>query len=86
MVEKKCAETTELLRNIRNMDVDTRFGGLKPLNPKKMYKHSKASNNSWHRFGMFSQSSLLSLCWAPKSCYQLENMAHNTRIGIFIIS
>ncbi len=30
MVEKKCAETSELLRNIRNMDVDTRFGGLKP--------------------------------------------------------
>jgi hypothetical protein len=30
MVEKKCAETAELLRNIRNMDVDTGFGGLKP--------------------------------------------------------
>jgi hypothetical protein len=81
MVEKKCAETTELLWNTESGCRHTVWWTKTPK-PQKMKQTQKHLTILGITLACFHSrdSSLLSLCWAPKSCYQLENVTHNTQI------
>ncbi len=88
MVKNKRAElrkSTEILRNIRMFEYEHTLWWTRTLKLLKMI-------NSQMHLTMFGitlvsfhsrKSSILSLCLAPKYCYQLENVLDNTYIGIF---
>jgi hypothetical protein len=77
--------TTEILRNIRMFGYEHTLWWTRTLKPPKMI------NAQMHLtiFGIILvsfhslKSSILSLCLAPKYCYQLENVLDNTQIGFF---
>ncbi len=88
MVKKNRAEygnTTELLRNTRMFGNEHTLWWTRTLKPPNMITtqmHLTMFGITLVRFHS-RKPSILSLCLAPKYCYQLENVLDNTQIGIF---